>query len=70
MPEKRASKPSTGEACDKIERLALRDAFGNVEHDDVAKLFQTDKKRQRAADLTRAYQCDLASRHLTNVLDW
>ena len=54
---------------DKIERLALRDAFGHVEHDDIAELFQPDEKRQRAADLTRAYQCDLASRHLTNVLD-
>ena len=55
---------------DEIERLALRNAFGNVEHDDVAELFQTDKQRQRSADLTRAYQCDFASRHQTNVLDW
>ncbi len=55
---------------DEIERLALRNAFGDVEHDDIAQLFQTDEKRQGAADLTRAYQCDLASRHLTNILDW
>ena len=37
---------------DKIERLALRHAFGDVEHDDVAKLLEADEMRQRAADLT------------------
>ena len=55
---------------DEIERLALRNALGDVEHDDIAELLQPDEKRQRAADLTRADQCDLASRHQTNILDW
>jgi hypothetical protein len=55
---------------DEIERLALRHAFGDVEHDDVAELLETDQMRQRPADLTCADQCNLVSRHLTNVLDW
>jgi len=49
-----------------IERLALRHAFHDVEEDDVTKLFETDQVRQRAADLTRADQCNLVSRHLRN----
>ena len=53
-----------------IERLALRHAFHDVEQDDVAELFEADQERQRAADLTRADQCNLVSRHPTNILDW
>ena len=54
---------------DEIERLALGHAFGDVEHDDVAEFLEPDQMRQRAADLTRADQCNLVSRHPTNVLD-
>ena len=35
-----------------IQRLALRDAFGDIEHHDVAQLFQADEMSERAADLT------------------
>ena len=54
---------------DEIERLALRHAFHDVEQDDVAEFLEPDQMRQRAADLTRADQCNLVSRHPTNVLD-
>jgi hypothetical protein len=53
---------------DEIQRLALRNAFGDVEHHDIAELLETDQKRQRAADLTRAYQRNLVSRHRENSL--
>ena len=46
-----------------IERLALRHALRDVEQNDVAELLETDQMRQRAADLTRADQCDLVARH-------
>ncbi len=52
-----------------IERLALRHAFHDVEQHHIAELFQTDQKRQRAADLTRTNKCNLVSRHPTNFLD-
>ena len=35
-----------------VERLALRNAFGDVEHHHVAQLFQPDEVGERAADLT------------------
>jgi hypothetical protein len=41
----------------------LGHTFGDVEEDNVAKLFKSDEVGQRAADLARAYQCDLTSRH-------
>ena len=37
------SKPSTGEDCGDIERLALRDALGDVEQHDVAEFLQADQ---------------------------
>ena len=49
-----------------VERLALRHAFHDVEQDDVAELLETDQVRERAADLTRADQCNLVSRHWGN----
>ena len=59
MPASWASKPSTGEDCDEIERLALRDAFGDVEQDDVAEFLQADEMGERAADLAGADQRNL-----------
>ena len=34
-----------------IERFALRDALRDVEHHDIAELFQADQMSERAADL-------------------
>jgi hypothetical protein len=53
--------------CD-VERLALRDAFGDVEHHDVAELFQADEVSQRSTDLTGANQSNLVARHGKSVL--
>ena len=46
-----------------VERLALRDAFGDVEQHDVAELLQADEMGQRAADLAGADQRNLVTRH-------
>ena len=46
-----------------VERLALRDALHDVEHHDIAELFQADEVSERAADLARADQCNLLARH-------
>ena len=46
-----------------IERLALRDALGDVEQDDVAQFLQADEMGERAADLTGADQGDLVACH-------
>ena len=51
-----------------IERLALRHAFGDVEHHDVAELFQADEMSQCSADLTGANQSNLVTRHGKSVL--
>ena len=53
-----------------VERLALRDAFGDVEQHDVAELLQADEMGERAADLAGADQCDLVTRHVGRTLDW
>ena len=63
MPVNLASKRSTGEDCDEVERLALRDAFGDVEQDDVAELLEADEMGERAADLAGADQRNLVTRH-------
>ncbi len=47
-----------------IERLALRDTFGNVEENDIAKLFQRGDMGERSADLSGADQCDLWACHV------
>ena len=46
-----------------IERLALRDALHDVEHHDVAELFQSDEVGERTADLAGADQRNLVTRH-------
>ena len=51
-----------------VERLALRHALGDVEHDDVAELLQADEVSQRSADLTGANQSNLVARHGKSVL--
>ena len=68
MPASLASKPSTGEDCDEVERLALRDALGDVEQHDVAELLETDEMGERAADLAGADQCNLGTRHVNENL--
>ncbi len=46
-----------------VERLALRQAFHDVEQHDIAELFQADEKRQRAADLAAADERDFVAGH-------
>ena len=48
----------------KIERLALRRPFRDVEENDVAELLQRREMSQGSADLTGSDQCDLAARHV------
>ena len=47
-----------------VERLALRHPLHDVEEDDVAELLEADQMSERAADLARADQRNLVSRHL------
>ena len=46
-----------------IERLALRDAFRDVEHHDIAELLETNEVGQGAADLAGADQRNFIARH-------
>ena len=46
-----------------VERLALRNAFGDVEQHDVAEFLEADEMGERAADLAGADQCNLGTRH-------
>ena len=46
-----------------VERLAVGDAFLDVEEDDVAELLQSDEMRERATDLTGADERDLLTAH-------
>src|SRR5581483_3186015 len=46
-----------------VERLALRHALGDVEHDDVTEFLQADQVSQRSADLAGANQSNLIARH-------
>src|SRR5215831_4376193 len=46
-----------------VERLALGDAFGDVEQHDVAELFEANKMGERAANLAGTDQCNLGTRH-------
>ena len=59
-----ASNPSTGEDFDEVERLALRNALGDVEQHDVAELLEADQMGERAADLACTDQCNLGTRHV------
>ena len=53
-----------------VQRLALGQAFGDVEQHDIAQLLQADQMRQRAADLSAADQRDFLARHRQMFLDW
>jgi hypothetical protein len=46
-----------------VERLALRDALGDVEQDDIAQFLQRGEMGERAPDLPRADERDLGSGH-------
>ncbi len=46
-----------------IERLALGQAFDDVEEHDVAELLEADQVRERAADLAAADERDLVAGH-------
>ena len=52
-----------------VERLALRDAFHDVEQHDVAELLEADEVGERAADLAGADQCNLVTRHGGKTLE-
>ena len=69
VPVNLASKSLTGEDCGDIERLALRDAFHDVEQDDVAELLEANEVGQRAADLAGADQRNLVTRHGGKTLE-
>ena len=47
-----------------IERLALRNAFGDIEQHDVAELLEADEMGERAADLAGTDQSNLGTRHM------
>ena len=51
-----------------VERLALRNAFGDVEQHDVAELLEADEMGERAADLAGTDQRNLVTRHVGKVL--
>src|SRR5262245_47761315 len=53
-----------------VERLALRDAFGDVEQHHVAELFEANKMGERAANLAGTDQCNLGTRHVGKNLGW
>ncbi len=63
-----ASKPSTGRGLGDVEPLALRDAFRDVEEDDVAEFLQADEVGERAADLSGADERDLLAGHEEKIL--
>ena len=46
-----------------VERLALRQAFDDVEQDDVAEFLEADQMRERAADLSAADERNPAAGH-------
>ena len=46
-----------------IQRFALRNAFRDIEHHNVAELTQSDEVGERSADLAGADQCNLGTRH-------
>ncbi len=52
-----------------VERLALGDAFGDVEQHDVAELLEADEMGERAADLAGTDQCNLGTRHVREILE-
>src|SRR5258708_7901543 len=53
-----------------VERLALRNAFGDVEQHNVAELFEANKMGERAANLAGTDQCNLGTRHVRKNLGW
>jgi len=55
-----------GAGFGEVERLALRHAVDDVEQHDVAEFLHCRQMGERAADLTRADQCDLVTRHEIN----
>ena len=63
VPVNWASKSFDRRGLGDVERLALRDAFHDVEHHDVAELLEPDQVGERAADLAGADQRNLVTRH-------
>src|SRR5947209_10824840 len=53
-----------------VERLALGNAFRDVEQHDVAELFEANKMGERAANLAGTDQCNLGTRHVRKNLGW
>ena len=63
MPLSLALKPSTGPDWDEVQRLALGQAFGDVENHHIAQLLQRHQMGERAADLSAADESDFLARH-------
>src|SRR5258708_23869323 len=55
---------------DEVERVALGNAFGDVEQHNVAELFEANKMGERAANLAGTDQCNLGTRHVRKNLGW
>jgi hypothetical protein len=51
-----------------IERLALRNAFGDIEQHDVTELFEANEMGEGAADLAGTDQSNLGTRHMEKNL--
>ena len=60
--------PVDGRRLRDIERFALWNALGDVEHHDVAQFLQADEVGQGSADLAGANQSNLVARHGKSVL--
>ena len=69
MPDELGVEALDRRGLDEVERLALRDAFGDVEQHDVAELLEADEVSERAADLACADQRNLVTRHVGKILD-
>ena len=63
MPLSLALKPSIGTGLGQIQRLALGQAFHDVEHHHIAQFLESDQMGERAADLSAADQGDFLARH-------
>src|SRR4030081_1623725 len=51
-----------------IERLALRNSFGDIEQHHVTELFEANEMGERAADLAGTDQSNLGTRHMEKNL--
>ena len=64
VPDQVGVEPVDRRGFGEVERLALRNALGNVEQHDIAKLLEADQMSEGAADLACTDQCNLGTRHV------